>query len=284
MTSKTIRFVTDSTCDIPPELIRKHKIGIVPAFVNYSGNSYADDGKELDRRLYYDEMPALSSQPTTSAPSALLAERVIHQTFEGADHLVMICVPAVLSGIYNALRLGAADLSPDRVTQIDSGTVSMGLGFQVLAGVETAEQTGDLSQVLDAIERARSHERLYAVPELMEYLRRSGRVGWATASAAALLQIKPIIGVADGEVASIARVRTFARAVDKIIDLIQAQSPLDRLALLHTNNPDGALEMKKRLGSVAPADTYIINATPAIGTHIGPGALGAATLSKAWRQ
>lgn len=283
MTFKTIRFVTDSTCDIPPELIAKWKIGIVPAFVNYGGKSYADDGVEFDRQVYYSQMPTMTAQPTTSAPSPGLAEQIIQRTFEGADHLVMLCVPARLSGIYNALRLGAAGLPQDRVTLIDSGTLSMALGFQVLAGAEAA-QTGDLSEVLDAIERARANEKLYATVETMEYLRRSGRVGWAAANVGQLLQIKPIISATEGSVESVARVRTFARAVDKLVELVQEQAPLDRLALLHANNRDGALEIKSRLGSIAPVETYVINITPAIGTHIGPMALGVATLRKAWRR
>jgi DegV family protein with EDD domain len=284
MTFKTIRFVTDSTCDIPPELIKKWKIGVIPAFVNYGGRSYADDGVELDRQVYYEQMPTMTSQPTTSAPSPGLAEQIITRTFEGADHLVMLCVPARLSGIYNAFRLGAANLPPDQVTLVDSGTLSMALGFQVLAGAETAAETGDLNAVLDAIERVRNHEHLYATAETMEYLRRSGRVGWAAASVGQLLQIKPIISATEGKVESVGRVRTFARAVDKLVEMVQEQSPLDRLALLHANNREGALEIKNRLGSRIPADTFIINVTPAIGTHIGPMALGVATLSKAWRR
>jgi DegV family protein with EDD domain len=284
MTFKNIRFVTDSTCDVPPELIKKYKIGIVPAFVNYGGKSYADDGIELDREVYYNQMPSMTSQPTTSAPSPVIAEQVINRAFEGADHLVMLCVPARLSGIYNALRLGADHLPPERVTLIDSGTLSAALGFQVLAGAEIAAQTGDVSEVLGAIERVRANEKLYATAETMEYLRRSGRVGWAAASVGQLLQIKPIISATEGSVESIARVRTFARAVDKLVELVQEQGPLDRLALLHANNRDGAVEMKNRLGSIAPPETYIINVTPAIGTHIGPMALGVATLRKAWRR
>jgi DegV family protein with EDD domain len=284
MTFKKIRFVTDSTCDIPPEILRKYDIGVVPCFVNYGGRSYADDGAELNRQAYYDLLPAMTTPPTTSAPSPGLAERIIHETFEGADHLVMICVPQALSAVYNVLRLGASDLPQERVTLIDSGTTTIAQGFQVIVGAEVAAQSGDLSEVLSAVERARRHERLYAAPESMEYLRRSGRVGWAAAGAANLLQIKPIIQVADGNVTSFARVRTFARAVDKMIELIEEQAPLDRLALLHANNPDGALEMKNRLGDVAPAETYVINVTPVLGTHVGPKALGVTTLSKAWRQ
>jgi DegV family protein with EDD domain len=284
MTFKTIRFVTDSCCDLPPELVKKHKIGVVPAFVNYGGRSYADDGIELDREVYYNQLPTMSSQPTTSAPSQGLAEQVINRTFEGADHLVMLCVPANLSGIYNAFRLGAAGIPQDKVTLIDSGTLSAALGFQVLIGAETAAETGDLSTVLDAIERVRANEKLYAAVETMEYLRRSGRVGWAAASVGQLLQIKPIISATENKVESVARVRTFARAIDKLVELILEQPSLDRLVLLHANNREGALEIKSRLGSAAPTETYIFNITPAIGTHIGPMAVGAATLSKAWRR
>lgn len=284
MTFKTIRFVADSTCDIPPELLEKWMISTVPAFVNYGNKSYADDGKELDRVAYYDQMPTMTSQPTTAAPPPALVEQVIHKAFEGADHLVMLTVPALLSGIYNAFRLGATELPQDRVTLIDSGTLTMGLGFQTLIGAEVAAETGDVAAVLSAIERVRKNEHVFAVPETMEYLRRSGRVGWATASVGALLQIKPIVSATESDVKAIARVRTFSKAVDKLIELVQEQAPLDRLALLHVNNPQGAKEMKIRLGAIVPAETFIINVTPVIGTHIGPGALGVVPVSKAWRQ
>ena len=284
MSFKNIHFIADSTCDIPPDLLRKWKISLIPAFINYGGRSYADDGVELDRRVYYDQMPTLSSQPTTSAPASALAEQVIMKVAEEADHIVMLTVPASLSGIYNTFRLGASNLPPDRYTLIDSGTTTMSMGFQVLAGAEVAAETGSLAETLDAVERARRHVKLYAVPESMEDLRRSGRVGWAAASAAALLQIKPIVTMEDGVVESVARVRTFGKAIDKIIELAQSQFPLDRLAFLHANNLEGAETIRQRLGEAVPAQTYTINVTPVLGTHVGPKALGIVTLSKAWRQ
>jgi DegV family protein with EDD domain len=284
MTFRTIRFVADSTCDIPRELLDKWKISTVPAFVNYGGKSYADDGVELDRVVYYNQMPTMTAQPTTSAPPPALVEKIIHKAFEGADHLVMLTAPATLSGIYNAFRLGASQLPQDCVTLIDSGTLTMALGFQTLIGAEVAAETGNLEAVLSAIQRVRANQQVYAIPETMEYLRRSGRVSWAAASVGALLQIKPLVSATESEVKAIARVRTFSKAVDKLIELIQEQAPLDRLALLHVNNSEGAQEMKNRLGDIAPAETFIINVTPVIGTHIGPGALGVTTVSKAWRQ
>lgn len=285
MTFKKIRFIADSTCDIPPEVLRKWDITIIPAFVNYGGGSYADDGIELDRVAYYDQLPSMTSQPTTAAPSPGVTEAIITKVAAECDHVVMLTVPARLSGIYNAFRLGASSLPPDTYTLIDSFTTTMAMGFQVLVGVEVAAETGDVSAVVNAIERARRNIKLYAAPESMVYLRRSGRVGWAAAGAATLLQIKPIVSVVDdGVVESTARVRTFSKAVEKMVELALAQAPLDRLALLHTNNPEGAQDMKRQMGSAVPAETYIINVTPVLGTHVGPKALGVITLSQAWRQ
>lgn len=283
MSSKTIRFAVDSTCDLPAELIARWKIGVVPAFINYGGQSYADDGHELDREVYYQQMPSMTAQPTTSAPPPALVTKIIEETFEGADHLVMLTVPAVFSGIYNAFRLGASGLPQDRLTLIDSGTLTMGLGFQALIGAEVAAQTGDVQAVLAAIKGVRANQSVYAVPETMEYLRRSGRLSWAAASVGALLQIKPIVSATGSDIKAVARVRTFSKAIDKLIELVQAEAPLDRLAILHANNLEDAQEMQQRLSQVTPAETFIINITPVIGTHIGPGAVGVATVRKAWR-
>ncbi|MCA0452463.1 MAG: DegV family protein [Chloroflexi bacterium] len=284
MTSKKIRFIADSTCDIPQDVLKKWDITIIPAFVNYGGNSYADDGVELDRVAYYDQLPTMPAQPTTAAPPPGLTEAIISRVAAEADHVVMLTVPATLSGIYNTFRLGASNLPPETYTLIDSGTTTMGMGFQVMVGAEVAAATGSVAEVVSAIERARKHIRLYAAPESMTYLRRSGRVGWAAAGAATLLQIKPIVAVSDGVVESTARVRTFGKAVEKMVELALEQAPIDRLALLHTNNLHGAQDMRQQLGNAIPAETYTINITPVLGTHVGPKALGVVTLNNGWRQ
>ncbi len=279
-----IHFVTDSASDLPDDVINRYNITVIPAFANYGGQSYADDGKALDRVKYYHDLPGMTSHPTTAAMPPALAEEMIGKAFEGCDHLVIICTPPTLSGIYNSMRLGASGLPQDRVTQIDSTTLTMGMGYQVMFAAETAEQTnGDLKAVLDTIERVRRNQRVYAAPESMEFLRRSGRVSWAAAGAAALLQIKPVVLASEGKIESIARVRTFSKAIDKLVELAQEQVPLERLTIVHANNEAGAQEVKSKLGSAAPADTRIAMVTPTIGTHIGPGALGVTTLKQGWR-
>jgi DegV family protein with EDD domain len=151
----------------------------------------------------------------------------------------------------------------------------MGLGWQVLIGAETAEKTGgDLSAVLDAMDRVRKNIHVYCVLHTLEFLRRSGRVSWAAAGVGALLQIKPIIEVHEGEVKNIGRVRTFKRALEDLYRLCKEAAPIDRLAILHVNNPTDANEFYE---SLKP------EITPAIGTNIGPGGVGVALVKQSWR-
>ncbi len=283
MTFKKIRFVTDSTSDIPEELVKQHHIGIVPAFVNYGGSSYADDGVELIREDYYNRLSSIRPFPTTSAPPPGLAEQVIKETFEDADHIVIVTAASKLSGIYNTMRLGASSLPQDRVTLIDSLSTTMGLGWQVIIGAEVAEQTGDPRQVEAAILKVRAAQRVFAAIGAMEFLHRSGRVGWAAASLGTLLQIKPVIEVKDGEVDSIAKVRTFARAIEVLVKLTREVAPLDRLAILFASDTEGAEKLSEELRDIAPPNTIFVSVNPAIGTHIGPSGLGVAPVQQSWR-
>jgi DegV family protein with EDD domain len=283
MIFKKIRFVTDSTCDIPSEWIEKYRVGIVPAFVNYGGSSYADDGVELIREEYYNKLSSMRPFPTTSAPPPGLAEKVIKEAFEDADHLFILTASAKLSGIYNAMRLGASSLPQDRVTLIDSHTTTMGLGWQVWIGAETAAKTGDVQQAQEAILRVREAQRVFAALGTLEFLHRSGRVGWAAAGIGTLLQIKPVIEVKDGEVESIARVRTFGRAIDELIRLAHESAPLDRLAILYVSDMEAAQQLRAQLQDIAPPDTIFTRVCPAIGTHIGPSGLGLSPVQQSWR-
>lgn len=285
MTSKRIRFVTDSTCDLPPEVLDQYGISVAPCYINYGGGSFADDGVELVREHYYEQLPDIHPHPTTSAMPPGVAEDAIRAVIDDAAHIIIVAVASKLSGVYNTFRLAANNvLKPEQYTLIDSGNTSMGLGFQVLLGAEAAEAGGDVAQVVDTIQRVRDATRVFCALATMEYLRRSGRVGWAAAGIGALLQIKPLIEVYDGEVHSLARIRTFKRAVDELVGLAHERAPLDRLAILHANNPDGAAELADRLQDVTPPGLLFASVTPTIGTHIGPGGLGFAYVSKSWRN
>ena len=285
MTSKGIAIAADSVCDLPPSLVDALGIHIIPTYVNIAGASYADDGKQLDRQRYYRELPGMTAQPTTAAPSPGDAAEFYRGILDaGADEIISLHVPAKLSGVLNAMRLGAEAVDSERITLVDSLQLAFGMGMQVWAAAELARDGCEREEILAGIERARRQTRVYAIVDNMEYLRRSGRVTALTASLGGLLKIKPVIEVANGEVASIGRLRTWKRALRRLQDLTREQSPLERLAILHVDNRAGAEAFKAALQDTAPSDTLIIETTPTIGTHIGPGALGVATLKRNWRQ
>jgi DegV family protein with EDD domain len=251
--------------------------------VNYDGKSFADDGVQLERDVYYKQLPTIRPVPKTAAPPPSIVEPIIETALSNADHVVAVCLSAKLSGVYNAFRLAVSKFDSSKITLIDSGQVAMGLGWQVLIAAELAESTGDVEAIKQALQRVSQNQRLYAALDTLEYLKHSGRVSWASAGIGALLQIKPILDVQEGEVKSHSRVRTFKRAFDELNTLAREQAPLDRLAIMHAANHSGAEELHNALKDIAPPDTLIVNIAPAIGTHIGPGGLGIATVSKSWR-
>lgn len=282
---KRIRFVTDSTSDLPPEWAEKYHVSVIPVFINYNNNSYADDGKELIREKYYQELPSIRPFATTSAMSPGLAEEYILNALKDADHLILLTLPATLSGVYNAVRLAAQKLPPEKYTLIDSGNTTMGLGWQIMVGMEVAEKTGgDVDAVVAALKRARDSSYVYCVLDTLEYLRRSGRVGWAAASLGALLQIKPMIQVYNGEVNNIGKTRTFKRALADLAERVRSHAPIDRLAILHSNNLEGAREIADLLKEYVTSDTPTIFITPGLGTNIGPGGVGVALVTQSWRN
>ena len=285
MTSSRIRIAADSVCDLPADLVDSLNVHIIPTYVNIGSESIPDDGTSLDRERFFRELPSMRTLPSTAAPSPGDAEAFYRAILaDGAEHIVSIHVPEKLSGTLNAMRLGAEAVGAARVTLVDSLQLTFGIGFQVWAAAELAATDASLEKILDAIERVRRHTRVYAIIDTMEYLRRSGRVNALVASIGGLLKIKPIVRVDDGEVASIARLRTWSRAEQRLRSLTRDQMPLERLAVLHIANSSGAEKFLEGIGDITPSDTLVIETTPTLGTHIGPGSIGVATLNVDWRR
>ena len=285
MTSSEIRIATDSVCDLPVDVVERLGICVIPTYVNVDGQSLADDGQALDRRRFYRELPSLQEQPTTAAPSPGDAEAFYRRILNaGARHIVSIHVPRQLSGVLNAMRLGAEAVGADKVTLVDSTQLTLGMGFQAWAAAELAADGASLPAILAVIERVRAHTEVYAAIDTLEYLKRSGRVNALVAGLGSLLKVKPIIRVHGGQITSRGRQRAWSRAEATLRELTRAEAPLDRLALLHVANRAGAERFLESIKDIAPSDSLIVEATPTIGTHVGPGAIGVATLNQDWRR
>lgn len=284
MTSSRIRIAADSVCDLPPGLVASLGVSIIPTYVNIGGESIADDGVVLNRERYYRELPSLAEQPKTAAPSPGDAAEFFQRILaDGAEHIVSIHVPAALSGTLNAMRLGAESVGKDKITLVDSLQLTFGIGLQVWAAAELAQAGAELNAILDRIQSVREFCKVYAIIDTLEYLRRSGRVNALVASVGGLLRIKPVIRVDRGEIESIGRLRAWSRAEQRLRELTAAEAPLDRLAVLHIANRAGAERFLDSIQDIAPSDTLVIETTPTLGTHIGPGSIGVATLNRNWR-
>jgi DegV family protein with EDD domain len=276
-----ILIMTDSTCDLPAARVQQYDIRIVPTYVQFGTESLADDGVQLTRAGFYQRMVDAPIHPTTSAPPLGETHAIMAQALEDADHVIALTAPAALSGIYNTFRLSANNLGVERVTLIDSAQLSMGLGWQVLAAAEMAEAGATPVEIQQAIHDLQPHIDVWAALDTMQYLRRSGRVGWATAMVGELFQIKPIVHLRDSAVRSASRARTSRRAFDALVGFAQQAAPLARLAVMHTQNLDGAHRLLEALADIRPAgDVPIVEATPVIGVHVGPDALGLAVVQQ----
>ena len=275
----SIAIVTDSTADIPQELLEALHIHVVPAILVIEGQSY-EDGRGLTREQFYERLPDLQQLPSTGTPSAGTFEGLYRQLFDqGAEQIISIHVASQLSGIYNTAQL-AAQTFGERVRVIDSQSLSMGIGFQVLAAAEAAAQNLLFEKILDQIESTRQRVRLIAMLDTLEYIHRSGRVGWARARIGSLLRIKPFVEVIDGQVLNLGQTRTRRKGIAQLQRLLGDLGELERLAILHTNAEADAQSFLESLDWQPPDNPKIINVTTIIGTHVGPNGLGFAVVIK----
>lgn len=273
-----IRIVTDSTCDLPPEITSRHNITVVPAYVNIGSRSLRD-GPDLTRPAFYADLASYDPYPTTAAPAPGEFAAVYEQlTAEGATHILSIHVSASLSGILNAAGSGAELANSCPVTLIDSQQLTMGLGFQALAAARAAEAGHAVAEIRKIVADQISRTLTFAAVESLDALRRGGRVSWVVAGVGNLLQVKPIIQVYEGEVTAAERVRTHKRSLHRLAERALAGGTISQIAFLNTNAASAYDTIVSMIRPALPAgcEQHEVIACPAIGVHIGAGAVGVA--------
>jgi len=272
-----IAIVTDSTADIPPDLVRKYRIHVVPNIIILGDRNF-EDGKEITRQEFYEQLPSMNPLPTTATAASGVYEELYAELFaRGAQQVISMHASSKLSGIFNSARLAANEFD-GRVKVIDSEQLTLGLGFQVLAAAEAVDSGASMDQVEVIITNIRKRIRVVAMLDTLEYVRRSGRVSWAQARIGALLRIKPFLEISNGEILSLGETRTFIKGVIRLADMLARLGPIDKLAVLHTNAEDEALSFVEKYTPRNNPAPLIINVTTVIGTHVGPHGLGFAAV------
>ena len=274
-----IRIVTDSTCDLPPAVVDQLSITVLPLFINVGEKGYLD-GVDLTRESFYQQLPSFHPHPTTAAPGPEKFRQVYRQlAAEGASAVLSIHIAEALSATVNIARLAAEETTELPVTVLDSGQLSLGLGFMVQTAAEAAAQGESMAEIQRRLADLGGRTHVFAVIDTLSYLRRSGRMNGIVAGIGSVLQIKPLLKMHQG-VATSERGRTIGRAFHRLLDLLETTGPFERAALVHTHAMDRAADLRQRAAHLLPNQELLsVDITPVLGAHLGPGAVGFACVS-----
>ncbi len=275
-----IRVVTDSTCDLPDELIKKHRITVIPMYINVGSQEYRDS-IDLTRREFYERLPDFKPAPTTAAPSPDVFRQVYEGlAAEGATGILSIHISVKLSAVVNIAVQAAQDTSIVPVTVFDSRQLSLGTGFQVLAAAQAAEEGHSMQEILAMLKEQIARTHVFAALDTLEFLRRSGRMSFALSFLGTLLRIKPFLKMYDGNPTA-ERIRTRNGAVKRLVELLNQVAPLEKVALLHSQAADRAEALLGQVQHLLPAGKILVEEiNPVLGAHLGPGVIGFACISE----
>ena len=271
-----IRIVTDSTCDLPEEVVSKYNLSVIPLHINQGEESYLD-GIELTREEFYARLPDYNPAPTTATPSLETFRLKFEQLAdEGAQSILSIHISETLSATINSARIAAKQFTRIPVMVLDSSQLSLGLGFIV----EKAAKLGHkVEEIVDDLQEVMKRTYVFASLKTLEYLRRSGRMNFALARFGELLQIKPLLHMNQGNPVA-HRVRTQGRATERMMEWLAEYAPFEKLAIVHAAVQAEAEAMRERVKEFLPdGDIPVVQITPVLGSHLGIGALGFACVS-----
>jgi len=276
-----VAVVTDSTSYLPPELIERHQITIVPLYVVFGGERTVPEVEITDYDAFFEELRTADALPTTSQPSVGDFTSVFEPLLAGGGEVVSIHISAGLSGTTEAARQAKEALERDgkggeRIEVIDSATAAGGLGFMVLAAAKAAAEGKDAKAVAEHVAAARAELKLWFAIDTLEFLKRGGRIGAASAWIGSTLRVKPILTV-EGEMTPVERVRTSSRAFERMIDYARQrhESGADAWSAQHIHAPDQCAALIERCTEVfGVGPTIVSELGPVLAAHTGPGLLG----------
>jgi DegV family protein with EDD domain len=276
-----VRIVTDSTCDLPAEMIARYDIGVVPLYINVGKQGFLD-GVDITRDEFYAKLPTFPVQPTTAVPSPNRFRALYDALAEtGASHILSIHVSASLSSAVEVARLAARETASVAVTVLDSGQLSIGTGFLAETAARMVAAGSAVPEIVSTLNDQIKRTHTFAALDTLEFLKRSGRMNRYLADFANLLQIKPIISMHAGK-AGTQRVRTREHATRRLLEMLQGLGKFERAAIVHTCAPDRVAELRALAAPWLPAEEPLVaTITPVIGAHVGPGVFGFSVVAAA---
>ncbi len=278
---KKVAILTDSTCCLPPELVKKYDISIVPLLIIHEGKSYRD-GIDITPNEVYKIMRRRRNLPTTSTLPVGDILDAYCQLSKQAENILFITLTGLQSSVSDTALLAkemAKDIIPDTAIEvIDSRAVSGALGFIVLEASRVARQGAGLSEVAETARVMMGRVNFLAMVDTLFYLARTGRIARAAAWAGALLSMKPIVEHSPlvGETTPVARPRTKKKAIEQIISMMSQRVGDSKVHVIvhHADELEEGEKLKARIGlRFSCSELYLTEFTPIMGVHSGPGVL-----------
>jgi len=275
-----ISIVTDSTCDLPAEIVSQQAITVIPLTINVGDKSFLD-GVNITRDEFYAQLPHYDPFPKTAAPGPEVFQQAYQSLAdEGADAIISMHISESLSATVNSARIAAKLFTRIPVTVLDSTQLSLGMGFLVEKAAQLARAEKTVDEILSALKDVMSRAYVFASLNTLEYLRRSGRMNYAIAKFGEILQIKPLLYMHMG-VAAAHRTRTRSKSMAQLFSWLREYAPYEKLAIVHAGVEEEARALYHLAKSFFPdGEIPIVQITPVLGAHLGIGALGFACISK----
>jgi DegV family protein with EDD domain len=274
VSKQRVAIVTDSTSDLPPELASSRSITVVPLTLNFEGEALLD-GVDIRPDEFYRRLPAAITHPTTSQPSPGRFAEAYTALLADHEAVVSIHISQKLSGTYESARQAANMTDPKRVHVVDSELVSMSLGLLTLAASALAAGGSDGLAIETQVLEMRANVQTYFSVATLEFLRRGGRIGRASALLGSVLRLKPVLCIRDGLVTPLERVRTFERALNRVVELTREVDRGHGVCVIvgHAGAEADAERIGRELEPIA--ETLMIQPLgPVVGAHAGPGVVG----------
>ena len=274
-----VKIVTDSLSDITSDIAQELGVTVVPLTVLFGQESFLDRVTMTTDEFYY-KLTHDATWPTTTQPPPSVFADVYNKLAEDTDEILVITLSSKLSGTYeSALNARSLVEKECRIEVIDSLTVAMGLGLIVIAAAKAAQAGAKLDEVADLVRRAMPRSHLVAYFDTLKYLAKGGRIGKAQGLLGAMLSVKPILAVKDGEMSPLTRLRSRTAGMDYLYNFVAGFPHIEELAVEHATTPDDADRLVERLSSVFPKERiYRSTISPVVGTHAGPGAMAVTVL------
>ncbi|MGI6430462.1 MAG: DegV family protein [Syntrophomonadaceae bacterium] len=269
-------IITDSTSDLPLDFVEENKIHIVPLNIHLQDSLYKDGVDIQPSELYY-RLRTEDIFPQTSQPSA--GEFMeIYQTLKPDDEVLVLCLSSELSGTYQSAEM-ARDMVAEQIDAeihvVDSRSVSLGLGMQVIHAQKCFAEGKDMAQTLYELAEIRRRMRLIFAVDTLEYLARGGRISQLSKRLGNLLQLKPVLHLEEGRIEVLDKVRTRSKAVQRMLEIFYKEaSQAQQVGILHIDAPTEGQQLAQKVQEYYHGPLLLAQCGAVIGSHAGPGTVG----------